>query len=140
MTVSQTLPSAVASVPDSALGLELIMWSAFRVNRRILPDGDCIANLAGFSRPDADRPDEIADVDAENSLETVDTEDPPAELETMLSALAGRENTDGEIRPLTPASLLIDEDDGEEGCCRTANTKVLLTASLAHWGCMIYKS
>ena len=124
MTVSQTLPSAVASVPDSALELELIMWSAFRVNRRILPDGDCIANLAGFSRPDADRPDEIADVDAENSLETV----------------AGRENTDGEIRPLTPASLLIDEDDGEEGCCRTAKTKVLLTASLAHWGCMIYKS
>ena len=28
----------------------------------------------------------------------------------------------------------------EEGCCRTAKTKVLFTASLAHCGCATYRS
>lgn len=60
--------------------------------------------MAGFSRPDPER-DEIAEVEAENSLETVDTDEPPAELETMLSALAGREKREGETRPLALNSL-----------------------------------
>ena len=64
-----------------------------------------MASLAGFSRPEPDR-DEMAEVEAENSLETVETEDPPAELDIMLSALAGRANGDGEILPPVFGSLL----------------------------------
>jgi hypothetical protein len=110
------------------------MWSAFRVSRRILPEGDWIASLAGFSRPEPERVDEIAEVEAENSLDTVDTVEPPAELEIILSALAGRENTDGETRPLKLFSVLAGWGVGEEGCWRTAKTNVLLTANLEHWG------
>jgi hypothetical protein len=106
MTVSQTLPSAVHSLGESEVFGLLIMWSALRVRRRILPEGDCIASLAGFSRPEFERVEEMAEVEAENSLDTVETVDPPAELETMLSALAGREKTDGEMRPLKLFSLL----------------------------------
>lgn len=58
-----------------------------------------MANLAGFSRPEADLVEEIADVDAENSLELLEIVDPPAVLDTMLSALEGRLNNDGEARP-----------------------------------------
>jgi hypothetical protein len=56
--------------------------------------------LAGLSRPDADLVEEIADVDAENSFELLDIVD-GAVLDTMLRALDGRLNTDGEARPLT---------------------------------------
>lgn len=59
-----------------------------------------MASLAGFSRPEADLVDEMAEVDAENSFELLDTVEPPAVLDTMLSALEGRLNADGEARPL----------------------------------------
>ena len=55
--------------------------------------------MAGLSRPDADLVEEMADVDAENSFELLEIVDPPAVLDTMLSALDGRANTDGEARP-----------------------------------------
>lgn len=108
------------------------MWSALRLSRKILPDGDWIANLAGFSRPEFDRVDDMADVEAENSFETVDTDEPPAELETILRALAGRARIDGEMRPLRADSLPLDGTGMEAGCWRTAKTNVLLTASLEH--------
>ena len=71
--------------------------------------------MAGFSRPDPDR-DEMAEVEAENSLDTVETEEPPAELETMLSALAGRAKREVETRPLEVISLPCVGDGSEEGC------------------------
>lgn len=76
------------------------MWSAFRVRRKILPEGAWMANFAGLSRPDADLVEEMADVDAENSLELLDIVEAPAVLDTMLRALDGRVNTDGEARPV----------------------------------------
>ena len=85
-----------------------------RDRRRILPDGDWIASLAGFSRPEPDR-DEMADVEAENSWETPETE-LPAVLETMLNALAGRAKGDGETRPVTFTSLPCSADGTEAGC------------------------
>lgn len=99
-----------------------------------MPDGDWMASLAGFSRPEDDLVDEIAEVEAENSLETAETEEPPAELDTILRALAGRAKTEGEMRPEAPKSLPFVGEGSEDGCCRTAKTKVLLTASFAHWG------
>ena len=81
----------------------------------------------------------MADVDAENSLDILETEEPPAVLETMLSELAGRLIAAGEDGRGRPASLPF-EKCGDEGCWRTANTNVLLIASLAHCGCIIYKS
>lgn len=105
----------------------------------ILPDGDWIASFAGFSRPEADLDDEMADVDAENSWETVEMTEPPAELETMLKALDGRINTEGETRPVPFGSLLF-EESSDDGCWRTAKTNVLLIASRAHWGCIMYRS
>lgn len=102
------------------------------MSRRILPDGDWIASLAGFSRPDDDLVDDMAEVEAENSFETAETEEPPAELETILSALAGRAKIDGETRPVGPESLPFVGEGSEDGCCRTANTNVLLIASFAH--------
>lgn len=73
MTVSQTLPSGVLSVAEPA------MWSAFRMSRMILPDGDWMASLAGFSRLLLlDLPDITADVDAEKpSTDVVDALEPP---------------------------------------------------------------
>lgn len=63
-----------------------------------MPDGDWMANFAGFSRPEADLEDEMADVEAENSLELLEMVD-GAVLDTMLRALEGRLNNDGEARP-----------------------------------------
>ena len=59
-----------------------------------------MASLAGFSRPEADLVDEMAEVDAENSFELLEIVDAPAVLDTMLRALEGRLNNDGEARPL----------------------------------------
>lgn len=77
----------------------------------ILPDGDWMASFAGFSLPEPNR-DDMADVDAENSLETTE---PPAELDTMLRELAGRMKTDGERRPLPFDSFPLGEI-GVDGC------------------------
>lgn len=80
-----------------------------------MPDGDWMANLAGFSRPEPDR-DEMAEVEAENSLDTPETDDPAAELDSMLSALAGRANGDGETRPPVLGSLPTKGAWSEAGC------------------------
>lgn len=98
-----------------------------------------MANLAAFSRPEADRVDEMADVDAENSFELLDTVDAPAVLETILRALEGRLNTDGEARPADGKSSLA-ASASVAGCWRTANTNVLFTPNREFWGCMMYKS
>lgn len=87
--------------------------------------------MAGFSRPEPER-EEIAEVEAENSFETVETEEPVAELDIILSALAGRAKRDGETRPLEIDSLPCDGDGREAGCWRTAKTNVLLIASREH--------
>jgi len=51
----------------------------------------------------------------------------------ILIADAGRAKGLGEARPLiVPAGS--GERVSEEGCWRTVNTKVLLSAMLAHWG------
>ena len=98
-----------------------------------------MANFAGFSRPEADRVDEMADVDAENSFELLDTVEAPAVLETMLRALEGRLNTDGDARP-PEANSSLGAIAGVAGCWRTAKTNVLFTAKREFWGCMIYRS
>jgi hypothetical protein len=136
MTVSQTLPLAVPAKADSesVLVLVLIMWSALRMSRRIFPDGVWMASFAGFSRAWPDLIDDIADVEAVNpSMDAVDALEYPALLDTILSALDGRMPA-GETRPPGLPSLLIGEEGGEDGCCRTAKTKVLLRASRAHCG------
>jgi hypothetical protein len=93
-----------------------------------------MASLAGLSRVGPDLLDDTADVDAvKPSMDAVDAFESPALLDTMLRALDGR-MTPGETRPPKFPSLLIDDDGGEEGCWRTAKTKVLLIASLAHCG------
>lgn len=74
-----------------------------------------MASFAGLSRPEDDLVDEMAEVEAENSFELLDTVEPPAVLDTMLSALAGRLNTDGESRPLDEKSSL-GVTPGDEGC------------------------
>ena len=100
--------------------LVVIMWSAFRVSRKILPDGVCTANLAGFSRPlddcfvlTSDGVDDAPDEDVDSAA----TEDP------MLNALDGLANGFGEILP--PLLSLALNDDApvvDDGCCRTAKT------------------
>lgn len=104
-----------------------------------MPDGAWIASFAGFSRDEPDRVGVIADVDAENSLDTPETDEPPAELETMLSELAGRVMEVGDARPEMPDSKPFGSG-GDEGCWRTAKTNVWFIASLAHCGCMMYRS
>lgn len=49
--------------------------------------------------------------------------------EIMLSALEGRLNPDGEVRPVPSVG---GADGRDDGCWRTAKTKVLFMASLAH--------
>lgn len=41
----------------------------------------------------------------------------------------------GEVEPFCAP-----DEDAEDGCCRTAKTKVLFKASLAHCGCETYRS
>jgi hypothetical protein len=84
--------------------------------------------------------DDIADVEAVNpSMDAVDALEHPALLDTILSALDGRIPA-GETRPPRLPSMLIDEEGGEDGCCRTAKTKVLFRASRVHCGRIIYRS
>jgi hypothetical protein len=48
------------------------------MRRKILPDGDCIASLAGFSRFDVDLLDDAIDVFAvKPSRDVVEATDPP---------------------------------------------------------------
>ncbi|OXN11470.1 hypothetical protein CDV57_09749 [Aspergillus fumigatus] len=75
-----------------------------RVRRRTWPGGEWMASVDGLSRPDDERVDDKAEVEAEDSIETAETEEPPAEVETMLSELAGRAKSDGETPPVGPES------------------------------------
>lgn len=65
----------------------LIVWSAFRVNRRIFPLGAWMASLAGFSRGARG---------IEGSALLPLTEEPATD-ETMDMALVGRMNGLGEV-------------------------------------------
>lgn len=89
----------------------------------IFPLGDWIASLAGLSRGWSCCLDE-------GSFEYPDVvEGLEVEADTMLSALEGRLNPEGEARP--PPSLG-GADGRDDGCWRTAKTKVLLIANLEH--------
>jgi hypothetical protein len=85
---------------------------------------------------------ETAEPDAEKGWfayeEAVDAFEPVAMDDTMLSALEGRAKGFGERRPLMmPPSLGLGDVEGrDDGCWRTAKTKVLLIASLEHCGCI----
>lgn len=118
--------------------LVVIIWSAFRVRRNILPEGVCTANFAGFSRvTDCCLLPELIEPELEEGRPGIDVVDALEIVieDTMLSELDGRANGLGETRPL--ASFWFDDTEGSvDGCWRTANTKVLFIASLEHCGWM----
>lgn len=103
MIVSHVPPSVA-----SKFWLVLEPRSSFLISRRILPPGACMANLAGFV--------------AAYVLVVLGLE-PDAEDAVMDIADEGRKNGIGDVPP-----GFGEGEESEEGCWRTAKTKVLFTA------------
>jgi hypothetical protein len=110
MIVSHVPPS-----PFSTAIPVLGFFSSLRISRNTFPPGACMANLAGFRD---DCPFVVLGFDPEADELVIDIAD------------VGRMNGTGDTPPGFADAL-----GSDEGCCRTANTKVLFNANLSHCGC-----